>query len=207
MPTGRLQSALREQLNDLEEAGTAKGSEHVITDMLLPRAGLGPRYRLAGHERDFLKMNSNSYLGLSQHPAVLDAGEGATRRYGSGPGAVRFIAGTYRSHVSLEQRLAEFHAREAAVVLSSAYAAVLSTLASLITPDTVVLSDELNHNCIINAIRVARPAAREVYPHLGMGALDRALTESRGEGKRALIVTDGVFLIVSFLAFDTVIDE
>lgn len=193
MPTGRLQAALRERLDDLESTGTAKGSEHVITEVLLPRAGLGPRYRLSGHERDFLKMNSNSYLGLSQHPAVLDAGEGATRRYGSGPGAVRFIAGTYQSHVSLEQHLADFHRREAAVVLSSAYAAVLSTLASLITSETVVLSDELNHNCIINAIRMTRPAAREVYPHLDMKALDEGLAKAAEKGKRALIVTDGVF--------------
>jgi glycine C-acetyltransferase len=138
-------------------------------------------------------MNSNSYLGLSRHPAVIDAEESATREFGAGPGAVRFISGTYRPHVRLEDRLAGFHDREAAIIYSSAYAAVVSTLTSLITPETVVLSDELNHNCIINAIRMSRPAARAVYPHLDMESLDGELSGAAETGNRALIVTDGVF--------------
>jgi glycine C-acetyltransferase len=79
------------------------------------------------------------------------------------------------------------------MIFSSAYAAVVSTLASLITEDTVVLSDELNHNCIINGVRMARPGSRAVYPHLDYPALDRLLTESRGTCRRVLVVTDGVF--------------
>jgi glycine C-acetyltransferase len=138
-------------------------------------------------------MNSNSYLGLSQHPAVIDAEERATRSFGTGPGAVRFISGTYQAHVDLEARLAAFHGREGSIIYSSAYAAVVSTLSSLITADTVVLSDELNHNCIINAIRMSRPAARAVYPHLDMDTLDRELSGVAEQGKRALVVTDGVF--------------
>ena len=138
-------------------------------------------------------MNSNSYLGLSSHPAVLDAEEAATRRFGAGPGAVRFISGTYQHHLDLESRLAGFHEREDAIIYSSAYAAVVSTLSSLITPETVVLSDELNHNCIINAIRMSRPADRAVFPHLDVDALDRLLTEASNSGSRALVVTDGVF--------------
>jgi glycine C-acetyltransferase len=78
------------------------------------------------------------------------------------------------------------------MIFSSAYATVVSTLASLITPDTVVLSDELNHNCIINALRLARPASREVYSHLDYPALDRLLGERAGAA-RAIVVTDGVF--------------
>jgi glycine C-acetyltransferase len=138
-------------------------------------------------------MNSNGYLGLSRHPAVIDAEEAATRVFGAGPGAVRFISGTYRAHVDLEERLAAFHHREAAVIFSSAYATVVSTLTSLITADTVVLSDELNHNCIINALRMARPAAREVYPHLDYAALDSLLSDAAAKGRRAVVVTDGVF--------------
>ena len=78
------------------------------------------------------------------------------------------------------------------MIFSSAYATVLSVLISLITPDTAVLSDELNHNCIINALRLARPATREVYPHLDFDALDAELDRARG-AKRAVVVTDGVF--------------
>lgn len=193
MPSDRLDQTLADELDRLRESGTDKGRESVVTDVLPPRSGLGPRYRLAGSDRDFLRMNSNSYLGLSRHPAVIDAEEGATRQFGAGPGAVRFISGTYQPHVSLEARLAAFHGRESAIIYSSAYAVVLSTMGSLITEGTVVLSDELNHNCIINAIRMSRPAARAVYPHLDMDGLERELSGAAESGKRALIVTDGVF--------------
>jgi len=193
MPSDRLNQTLAAELDELAQSGTDKGEESVVTAVVAPRAGVGPRYRLAGSDRDFLRMNSNSYLGLSQHPAVLDAEERATRSFGAGPGAVRFISGTYQAHVDLEARLAAFHAREASIIYSSAYAAVVSTLGSLITPETVVLSDELNHNCIINAIRMSRPAARAVYGHLDMDALDRELSGVAEQGKRALVVTDGVF--------------
>jgi glycine C-acetyltransferase len=193
MPSDRLDQMLAAELDELAESGTDKGQESVVTEVLRPRSGFGPRYRLAGSDREFLRMNSNSYLGLSRHPAVIDAEESATRRYGAGPGAVRFISGTYQPHVSLEARLAVFHGRESAIIYSSAYAAVLSTLGSLITEDTVVLSDELNHNCIINAIRMSRPAARAVYPHLDMDGLDRELGEAAESGNRVLVVTDGVF--------------
>ena len=193
MPGERLDQALSTELADLAASGTAKGHESVVTEVLAPRGGLGPRYRLRGHEGDFLRMNSNSYLGLASHPAVVDAEESATRRFGAGPGAVRFISGTYQHHLDLERRLGGFHARESAVVFSSAYAAVLSTLTALITEETLVLSDELNHNCIINGIKMSRPADRAVYPHLDMSALDAMLAEKGGGARRAVIVTDGVF--------------
>jgi glycine C-acetyltransferase len=106
---------------------------------------------------------------------------------------VRFISGTYAPHVELERRLAAFHSREAAMIFSSAYAAVVSTLVPLITEDTVLVSDALNHNCIINAMRLARPLDKVVYAHLDIGALERALLVFRGRAKRALVVTDGVF--------------
>jgi glycine C-acetyltransferase len=193
MASNRLDETLAAELIELRSTGTDKGDESVVTAVVPPSAGRGPRYRLAGSDRDFLRMNSNSYLGLSTHPAVVDAEEKATREFGAGPGAVRFISGTYQAHVALEKRLAGFHDRESAVSYSSAYAAVVSTLSTLITPDTVVLSDELNHNCIINAIRMSRPAARAVYPHLDMDSLDRELGGAAEMGSRALVVTDGVF--------------
>jgi glycine C-acetyltransferase len=193
MPTDRLDQTLSTELENLRESGTDKGAEAVVTEVVPPRSGRGPRYLLAGSAQEFLRMNSNSYLGLSRHPAVIDAEENATRAFGAGPGAVRFISGTYSAHIDLEKRLANFHGREAAVVYSSAYAAVLSTLGSLINEETVVLSDELNHNCIINAIRMSRPAARAVYPHLDMDALDTELEGAAEAGSRAIVVTDGVF--------------
>ena len=138
-------------------------------------------------------MNSNSYLGLGLHPEVVAAEEEATRAFGAGPGAVRFISGTYEAHVALEEKLAAFHDREEAMVFSSAYATIVSTITPLVTAETVLVSDELNHNCIINAMRLARPAGKAVYPHLDMEALDAALSEWRGRAHRALVVTDGIF--------------
>jgi glycine C-acetyltransferase len=193
MPHDRLDPILANEVGSLRHTGTAKGSEAVIVGVVPPSNALGPRYLLEGSDRRYIRMNSNGYLGLARHPAVLDAEESATREFGAGPGAVRFISGTYRAHVELEERLASFHGRPASVIFSSAYAAVVSTLTSLITPDTVVLSDELNHNCIINALRMARPAAREVYPHLDYAALGSLLAGAVGRGQRAMVVTDGVF--------------
>jgi glycine C-acetyltransferase len=193
MAHDRLDSALASELDGLGESGIGKGDESVITEVLSPSGGWGRRYRLEGFDRDFLRMNSNGYLGLSHHPAVIAAEERATARFGAGPGAVRFISGTYRPHLDLEQRLAAFHGREASVIYSSAYAAVLSTLMSLTTPTTAILSDELNHNCIINGVRMTRPASRDVYPHLDLEALDGMLGSLDGSVERVLVITDGVF--------------
>jgi glycine C-acetyltransferase len=124
---------------------------------------------------------------------VMAAEEEGTRRYGAGPGAVRFISGTYRPHVDLEERLAAFHGREAAMVFSSAYATVVSVLVPLLTEATVVISDELNHNCIINGIKMARPADKTIYPHNDVAGLERQLQAARGVARRAVVVTDGVF--------------
>ena len=192
MPHDRLDATMAGEVSALRQSGTAKGSEAVIVGIEPENDAHGPRYLLEGDERRFIRMNSNGYLGLSRHPAVVEAEERATKEFGAGPGAVRFISGTYRAHVDLERRLAAFHGRPSSMIFSSAYAAVVSSLTSLITPDTVVLSDELNHNCIINALRLSRPASREVYPHLDFAALDTLLARPAG-ASRAIVVTDGVF--------------
>ena len=193
MPHDRLDATLSFELDSLRKDGTDKGQESVVTDVIPAGRGLGRRYRLAGSDAEYIRMNSNSYLGLSTHPAVTASEESGTKRFGTGPGAVRFISGTYQTHLDLERRLAGFHGRQSSIIYSSAYSAVLSTLNSLITTNTVVLSDELNHNCIINGVRMSRPASRNVYPHLDMGALDKALDERAGSGRRAVVITDGVF--------------
>jgi glycine C-acetyltransferase len=193
MPHDRLDQVLEGELGSLRDSGIAKGEESVIADVVPPYGGRGRRYRLEGSDRDYLRMNSNGYLGLSHHPAVISAEERATARFGAGPGAVRFISGTYRPHLDLETRLASFHGRESSVIYSSAYAAVISTLVTLTTPGTAILSDELNHNCIINGVRMTRPATRDVYPHLDFDALDAKLAEMAGSVERVLVITDGVF--------------
>jgi glycine C-acetyltransferase len=194
MPLDRLTGILRDHVADLEEQGTAKGAESVVTKVFPPEGERGPRFHLEGEgEKEFIRMNSNSYLGMSLRPEVVRAEEEATALYGAGPGAVRFISGTYDAHVELEAALAAFHAREEAMIFSSAYAAIMGTISPLITRDTVVISDELNHNCIINAVRLSRPQDKVVYPHLDMASLDGSLDRFKGEAKRAVVITDGIF--------------
>ncbi|MBI5327413.1 MAG: aminotransferase class I/II-fold pyridoxal phosphate-dependent enzyme [Deltaproteobacteria bacterium] len=194
MSLKQIEKILDEKLNDLKAKGTLKGEEKVITGIIEAKDGFGPRYLLAGQgEKKFLKMNSNSYLGLSLNKDVIKAEEDATRRFGTGPGAVRFISGTYTPHVELEKRLAHFHNRESSMVFSSAYSTVMGVFPQFITEDTLIVSDELNHNCIINAIRLSRPAKKAVYRHLDMTDLERILRENTGHAKRVMVATDGIF--------------
>jgi glycine C-acetyltransferase len=194
MPARRLETALTARLQDLERSGRLKGAESVICGVVAPRNGKGPRYLLAGHgEREFLRMNSNGYLGLALCGAVEAAEEEAVRRYGTGPCAVRFISGTWAPHTALEHRLAAFHGREAVMILSSAYATMMGILPSLITDRTAVISDEFNHSCIINAIALARPAEKRIYRHLDLVELESHLVEAAKTCTRAIVVTDGVF--------------
>jgi glycine C-acetyltransferase len=194
MPLDRLTTVLDRDVAELEEAGTAKGAEHVVVGVRPAEGDRGPRFRLEGEgDREFIRMNSNSYLGLGLRPEIMEAEEEGTRRYGAGPGAVRFISGTYDVHIALEERLAAFHGREAAMIFSSAYATIVSTIVPLVTRETVLISDELNHNCIINAMRLARPAGKAIYAHNDVSELESRLEEWAGKAKRALVVTDGIF--------------
>lgn len=194
MPRGKIEPLLARAIEDLKAAGRLKGREHVIIGVKPGRDGGGPRYFLEGcGDRAFLRMNSNSYLGLALDARVIHADARATEAFGAGPGAVRFISGTYRPHVELEHRLAAFHGRDAAMVMSAAYATVVGVLPQLIGDNTLVISDALNHNCIITAIRLARPAHKAVCPHLDLTELERALQAHQGRATRAVVVTDGVF--------------
>src|SRR5690606_23802205 len=185
---------LRRHVADLEDRGTAKGEEAAVTRVVPPRDGRGPRFVLEGEgDREFIRMNSNSYLGLSFRPELIEAEDAAVRAYGTGPGAVRFISGTYSPHTTLERRLARFHGREAAMIFSSAYATMLGVLTPLVSAETVIVSDELNHNCIINAIRLARPLDKVIYPHLDLDALEKGIQGAVGRAKRVIVVTDGIF--------------
>ena len=194
MPTDRLLQTLSAEVDEMRRAGTLKGDEHVTREVVPADGERGPRYRIEGRgDTPFLKMNSNGYLGLSLEPELVAAEEEAARRFGVGPGAVRFISGTHTPHVELERRLAAFHGREAGMIFSSAYATTLGVLVPLITADTLVVSDELNHNCIINAMRLARPAGKAIYRHLDLEHLDELLGEANGSHQRAIVVTDGIF--------------
>ncbi len=194
MPHDKIDDILASEIRQLEQTGRQKGRESVIRGVIPARDGQGPRFLLEGYgDQPFLRMNSNNYLGMSFRDEVIAAQEGVVHACGAGPGAVRFISGTWAAHIELEDRLATFHGREAAMIFSSAYATVMGLLPSLITSETAVISDALNHNCIINAIRLARPADKRVYRHLDMAELDRHLAATSKTCRRAIVVTDGIF--------------
>lgn len=194
MSLKRVMKEISKQLDDLSESGRAKGAEKVVTGVKRASGKYGPRYYLSGSEnKEFIKMNSNSYLGMSLREELIAAEEATARKYGVGPGAVRFISGTMQPHIDLEHRLAEFHNREAAMLFSSAYVTSMGVIVPLTTPETVLISDELNHNCIIQAMRLSRPAAKAIYRHNDMADFEKKVTESIDNGRRALVVTDGIF--------------
>jgi len=190
----KIEGQFAKHVAELKARGIAKGQEKIITGIKAADAGFSERYYLEGYgDRAFLRMNSNSYLGLALHRQLIETEARAAEQFGIGPGAVRFISGTYRPHIELEKVLASFHGRESAMVMSAAYATVMGVLPQLVTDSTLVVSDALNHNCIITAIRLSHPADKAVYAHLDMQALEKILDANKGRAKRVCVVTDGVF--------------
>lgn len=148
--------------------------------------------RLIVDGKDVLNFCSNNYLGLANHPKIVEAAKNATKKYGVGPAAVRTIAGTTDLHVELEKRLAKFKGAEDVITFQSGFAANLGTISALVAKEDVIFSDRLNHASIIDGCRLsgARIAA---YDHNDPTALEAAIEENAGTYRRALIVTDGVF--------------
>lgn len=194
MAANKLEKVLIASVDERRAKGTLKGREVVITAVKPPAGEKGYRYLLDGFgDREFLKMNQNAYLGMTLRKEVIAAEEEACQRFGAGPGAVRFINGTFKPHVELEKRLARFHGRDAAMLFSSAYATMIGTFPALISDQTALVSDELNHNCIINAIRLSRPQVKEIYKHLDMADMEERIRKNVGVTRRVVIVTDGIF--------------
>lgn len=195
MSLDRLDAGLRRDVAALTEEGRAKAPERVIVDVKPAEGAHGPRYRLRGYEQDFIRMNSNSYLSLSHHPEVIAAADAATHRFGAGPGAVRFIDGTFAAHVELEERIAAFCGRPAAKIFNSAYTTNLGVALAIQNKKTFWIGDELNHNCIIRAMRIAGVprSHKAIFKHNDMEALKAAI-ESVPEGiERVVVIFDGVF--------------
>ncbi len=190
----KIEELISSELDVLKASGAFKGNEMVITGVIKPHGDKGPRFVVEGYEnKEFIKMNSNSYLGMDIRQDVIEEEEKAAREFGVGPGAVRFISGTYKPHIELEQKLAKFHQKEASLLFSSAYTAVMSTLFTMVSKDTIVISDALNHNCIINGLKLSQPRDKKIYSHNNMIELDSIVKECIGSCKRILIITDGVF--------------
>jgi len=142
--------------------------------------------------KEVVNLSSNNYLGLTTSRKLRRAALEATRRLGVGSGAVRTIAGTMRIHMELEEQIARFKHTEACVVFQSGFAANAGTVAAILGPEDLIVSDQLNHASIIDGCRLSKAAIR-VFKHKDLADCERVLEETRGWPGKKLLITDGVF--------------
>lgn len=175
---------LQHQLANLAERGMLRSLRRID-------GAQGPKVTVEGRER--LLLCSNNYLGLANHPHLIEASCRATRDLGTGSGASRLISGSMSLHHTLEERIAEFKGTEAALVYNTGYAANNGIIQGLLGKDDLVFSDSLNHASIIDGCRLSG-ARIVIFPHNDMAALEKLLEQERkARSGRWLIVVDGVF--------------
>jgi glycine C-acetyltransferase len=139
-----------------------------------------------------LNFCSNNYLGLANHPRLVQAAQKAVEKFGVGPAAVRTIAGTMDLHIELEKRLAAFKGVSSAITFQSGFTANLGAIPALVGKEDAIFSDELNHASIIDGSRLS--GAKIIrYAHCDPADLELQLREQRSQYPRALVITDGVF--------------
>ncbi len=143
---------------------------------------------------------SNNYLGLANHPEVVEAGIRALRDYGAGTASVRFICGTFTPHLELEETIARYMGTESAYTFVSCWNATEALFPTLCEPGDVIISDELNHACIIDSMRLAQQIKKgvhkAVFRHADLDDLERRLQECQDNEEitgQVWVVTDGVF--------------
>jgi glycine C-acetyltransferase len=179
-----LAARLKSTLDELRRAGTYKSLRHLTAPM-------GPVAQIEGIG-EVLVFCSNNYLGLADHPEVVEAGIAGLKKYGAGTASVRFICGTFACHRELEERIARFLGTESALSYVSCWNANEGLLTNLVQDGDAIISDELNHASIIDAGRLARQAIRKVFKHSDPAALESALNDVRAAPVK-IVVTDGVF--------------
>ncbi len=140
--------------------------------------------------RRMIMIGSNNYLGLTNHPKVKEAAMEAIRRYGTGCAGSRFLNGTLAIHEELEDRLARFFRKEAAIVFSTGFQANLGAISALVGKDNVAVIDKMDHASIFDGCRLSFGQVRK-FRHNDVQDLDRILREETSRG--ALVVVDGVF--------------
>ena len=176
---------LRSELQGIRDAGLYKAERIIATPQ-------GAHVRTTDG-REVINLCANNYLGLSSHPAVIEAAHEALRTHGYGLSSVRFICGTQDIHKTLEARLARFLGTEDAILYAAAFDANGGLFEPLLGEVDAIISDELNHASIIDGIRLCK-AQRWRYKHNDLADLERCLQEAEDKGARfKLVFTDGVF--------------
>lgn len=172
-----------------EELQTLKDTGFYNTIPVMDSAQ-GPSVIING--KPVLNFCANNYLGLANHPRLVQAASEAMQKYGVGPGAVRSIAGTMSLHTELEKRMAAFKRVEAAITFQSGFTANGATIPALVSKEDVIFSDELNHASIIDGSRLS--GAKIIrFHHADVDDFEQKVREAQGTYRRALMITDGVF--------------
>nr|XP_026495011.1 2-amino-3-ketobutyrate coenzyme A ligase, mitochondrial [Vanessa tameamea]XP_026495022.1 2-amino-3-ketobutyrate coenzyme A ligase, mitochondrial [Vanessa tameamea] len=179
----KLREVLEDRLQEIKRAKTWK-HERILTS---PQ---DTKVKVKGSEGEFLNFCANNYLGLANHPEVVEAAREGLSKYGAGLSSVRFICGTQTMHKELEDRLTQFHGREDTILYDSCFSANTGLFEALLTSEDAVFSDTLNHASIIDGIRLCK-AQKLRYPHKDLNELEHLLAHSQARLK--LIITDGVF--------------
>jgi glycine C-acetyltransferase len=177
------QEHLTEQLIEIRRQGLYKTERAISTPQ---RAHIR-----TADGKEVLNLCANNYLGLADHPEVIEAAKAALERWGFGLASVRFICGTQEIHHELESALTRFHRTENSILYGSCFDANGGLFETILSSEDAVISDELNHASIIDGIRLCK-AQRFRYRHNDMNDLEAKLKEARGARYR-LIATDGVF--------------
>jgi len=179
----QVKETLREELQSIREAGLFK-TERVI-------AGPQDAAITLSDGSEVINFCANNYLGLSNHPEVIQAAKDALDSHGFGMSSVRFICGTQDIHKELEQKIAQFHGTEDTILYAAAFDANGGVFEPLLTAEDAIISDALNHASIIDGVRLCK-AARYRYEHANMADLEGQLKKAAAH-RFKIIVTDGVF--------------
>lgn len=161
----------------------------LFRDLTELQTGQSPEIKI--DDKKHVLLASNSYLGLSVDPRVIEASKTALEKYGTGSGGSRLVSGSSDLHRQLEERIAKFKNTEAAILFSSGYLANVGTISSIVGSDDIIFSDELNHASIIDGCKLSK-AKIEIYKHLDLNNLENLISKSSGY-RRKLIVTDTIF--------------
>ena len=184
--------AFEQELDAIREAGTWR-EERIITTPQYSRIDTTAK-------KGVVNLCANNYLGLSTHPALIEAAKESYDRWGFGLSSVRFICGTQEIHKELERRIANFVGTDDAILYSSGFDANGGLFETLLGPEDAVISDELNHASIIDGVRLCK-AKRFRYKNNNMDDLRAQLEAARAAGcKKILIATDGVFSMDGYIA-------
>ena len=189
---GNIKEQLQKELQEIKDAGLYK-SERIIT------SSQDAVIKISTGE-EVINFCANNYLGLSNHPEVIQAAKDTMDSHGFGMSSVRFICGTQDIHKELEAKVAEFYQTEDTILYAAAFDANGGVFEPLLTKEDAIISDSLNHASIIDGVRLCK-AARYRYENNDMEALEAQLIEANKQNHRfKIIVTDGVFSMDGIVA-------